>query len=139
MQDLQRRGVRLIIDLRESGTATLREGDQARQLQMQYVNVPLPPFSAPAKDDVSRVLVLLAQRGEVPVFVHCRRGKDRTGTVIACYRMQRDGWDRAQAMAEAERYGMSWTERGMRSFIRHFSPLAPATLPGGSAPVAVQP
>ena len=27
-----------------------------------------------------------------PIFVHCRRGKDRTGTVIACYRIQHDGW-----------------------------------------------
>ena len=62
----------------------MRERDLAQQLHMQYVNVPLPPMSAPPKVDVSRVLALLAGRGDTRVFVHCRRGKDRTGTIVAC-------------------------------------------------------
>jgi protein tyrosine/serine phosphatase len=124
LQELERLGVKLILDLRGSGEATLQERDEARQLGMRYVNVPLPPFSAPTNEQVQRVLVLLTNHGTEPVFVHCRRGKDRTGTIVACYRIQHDGWTNAKALAEAESFGMSWTERGMRSFVLHFSGLA---------------
>jgi protein tyrosine/serine phosphatase len=55
--------------------------------------------------------------------VHCWRGKDRTGTIIACYRIQHDGWSSRQALKEAEQRGLSHAEFGMRSFILKFSPL----------------
>src|ERR1019366_8567503 len=43
-------------------------------------------------NQISRVLGLLAPPAS-PVFMHCRRGADRTGTVIACYRITHDGWN----------------------------------------------
>ncbi|MBV9294436.1 MAG: dual specificity protein phosphatase family protein, partial [Acidobacteriaceae bacterium] len=70
-----------------------------------------------------RVLSLLLQNDSQPVFVHCRRGKDRTGTVVACYRIQHDRWKNEDAFDEAKKYGMSFAERGMRAYILHFSPL----------------
>ena len=63
---------------------------------------------------------VLLRPGDGPVFIHCRRGKDRTGTVIACYRMQHDGWNNAKAQAEANEFGMSHLERGPK---RRFPPL----------------
>lgn len=95
---------------------------------MQYVNVPFPPFSAPDKEQVRTVLQLLLNHGTQPLFLHCRRGKDRTGTMVACYRVQHDGWTNAKALAEANEYGMSRAERGMRSFVLHFSPLSGSAL-----------
>jgi tyrosine-protein phosphatase SIW14 len=58
------------------------------------------------------------------IYVHCLRGKDRTGTVVACYRIQHDGWDNERALAEAKGYGMSRLEVAMQSYILHFTPLA---------------
>jgi tyrosine-protein phosphatase SIW14 len=129
MRDLGAMRVVLDIDLRESGTATESERKMAQSLGMQYVNVPFPPLSAPSPEQVKRVLSLLEPDDAGKIFVHCRRGKDRTGTVVACYRIEHDGWDNRRAAQEANGYGMSWAERGMRSFIMHFKPLdiAPTT------------
>lgn len=33
-----------------------------------------------------------------PVFVHCAHGKDRTGTMVALYRMEVDGWSAEEAI-----------------------------------------
>ncbi len=33
-------------------------------------------------------------------YVHCQHGQDRTGLVIACYRVSRDHWDKARAEQE---------------------------------------
>jgi protein tyrosine/serine phosphatase len=113
----------LDVDLRESSSATEQERRIAQSLGMQYVNISLPAFSAPRLDDVKRVLSLLEPDDAGKIFVHCRRGKDRTGTIVACYRVQHDGWNNERAAAEARRYGMSRAERGMHSFILHFRPL----------------
>ncbi len=111
-----------MIDLRESGPATQFEKQQAEKLGMKYTNVPFPPLSAPTPAQVQLVLNMIDQNREQTVFVHCRRGKDRTGTVIACYRVQHDGWNNGKALEEAKSFGMSPLERGMRTFILHFTP-----------------
>lgn len=127
LRELSGHGVKLIIDLREEGSGTASEQRRAEQLGMRYVNIPLPAFSAPPPDRVRAVLRVLTSTN-VPVFLHCRRGKDRTGTAIACYRVQHDGWTNAQALAEAKQYGMSRAERAMRAFVLRFSALPPAAL-----------
>ena len=54
------------------------------------------------------------------MFIHCLHGCDRTGTIIACYRIQHDGWTSEQALREADQYGMSQWEVGMRNYIKDF-------------------
>jgi protein tyrosine/serine phosphatase len=53
-------------------------------------------------------------------------GKDRTGTVIACYRIVHDKWPNARALTEAVDNGLNFTEHGMKTYIKNFQ--APASL-----------
>ena len=105
--------VMLDVDLREPGEGTEAERRIAESLGMHYVNVPMNGFTAPSVDQVKRVLGLMVPDDAGKMFVHCRRGKDRTGTIVACYRVQHDGWDNRKAQQEANTYGMSW-KAGMR-------------------------
>lgn len=130
LEELAAMGVKTVVDLRESSEATGFEKDAAQKLGIKYWNIPFKPMSAPTGEQVQRVLSLLTG-GTDPVFVHCRRGKDRTGTVVACYRIQHDGWNNRKALDEANRYGMSSLERGMRSFIIRFHPQILSSLPDG--------
>jgi protein tyrosine/serine phosphatase len=66
---------------------------------------------------------MLLRNDSGPIFLHCRRGKDRTGTIVACYRIQHDNWDNRRALEEAGHFGMSSLERAMRSYIEHFTPV----------------
>lgn len=129
LAELGSAGVKVLIDLRESGGGTQFEKQQAEKLGMKYTNVPFPPLSAPSPEQIRTVLNIIAQNQSQTVFLHCRRGKDRTGTVVACYRIQHDGWNNVKALEEAREYGMSFAERGMRSFILHFTPSSNAADP----------
>jgi protein tyrosine/serine phosphatase len=121
-QALAKAKVSLVIDLREPSEGTEAERRLVEGLGMQYLDVPLPRLSAPSQDQMKRVLSLLIPDDNGRVFLHCWRGKDRTGTVIACYRIQHDGWTAQRALQEASENGLSRVEHGMRSFILRFQP-----------------
>lgn len=89
---------------------------------MQYVNVPLAGFKAPTPEQVSKLLGILENRTGGPVFVHCRRGADRTGTILALYRIEHDHWGNEKALDEAKTMKMASSERLMRKLIMDYKP-----------------
>lgn len=96
------------------------ESEEARAVGLRYYSVSLPEFSAPEDKEVQQVLDLINAPENQPVFVHCRHGEDRTGTIIACFRITHDVWNAADAKKEAESCGMSWTQIGMKHYIDEF-------------------
>ena len=117
---LKELGVKTVLSLRGKGEQTGAESDEARSLGLRYYNVPLPEFSGPKDKDVQLVLDIINTTDNQPIFVHCRHGEDRTGTIIACYRISHDGWTAAAATEEAAQHGMSWTQVGMKRYIDKF-------------------
>jgi len=122
---LAKLGIKTVIDLRGEKS----EANEVQQVGMHYVRLAWSGYHAPAESQITSVLSLLNDSSAWPVFVHCRRGADRTGTAIACYRISHDHWTNQEALDEAKSFGMSSMEIGMRHFIERFAPsLAPTTL-----------
>jgi protein tyrosine/serine phosphatase len=118
-QTLARMGIKTVLDLRAE-SHTPAEEDLVEAAGMRYINLPMRGMRAPTDEEISRALAIIGDVGNGPIFVHCRRGADRTGTVIACYRIVHDGWQNERALSEAYTFGMSWIERAMRSFVLHY-------------------
>lgn len=143
IQALKALGVKTVIDLRSGKEVSKQEQDAARLGGIVYTNVPLRGLGRPTEEQVARILNLVDTLPS-PVFIHCQHGCDRTGTIVACYRIAREQWTSAEALAEAKRFGMSVFERGMRHYIRAFgrntrvrsafmpSLFSQATSPGGA-------
>lgn len=113
-------GIKTIVNLRREDDRTRAEAAAAQASGLRYFNIPMPGTSKPTDEQISRVLAIINSPANQPVFVHCKRGADRSGTVIACYRILKDGWTASQAKKEAEHYGMYWTEFGMKDYIEDF-------------------
>jgi protein tyrosine/serine phosphatase len=120
IKNLQNLGVKTIIDLRTPHELWKREPEKAADAGMTYTNVPLNGIGRPTDEQVDHILDLI-EASPGPVFVHCEYGCDRTGTIIACYRIRHDRWPLSVAVAEAETYGLSPLERGMRNYIAAFA------------------
>jgi protein tyrosine/serine phosphatase len=80
---LKQMGVKTIINLRQPDAHTQAEEREAHALGLNYYNEPLPGLSRPDDATVARVLNLINDPQLQPVFIHCKRGADRTGTIIA--------------------------------------------------------
>ena len=75
--------------------------------QTQLVDLSLKTWDVDDQDILAflRVATNPAQR---PVIVHCRHGADRTGTMVAAYRMVVQGWSADAALAEMQQGGFGY-------------------------------
>ncbi len=118
--NLKQLGVGLVINLRMPGELWAAEAREASANGIAYTNVPMQKPGWPADEQIRKVLSLI-RNSPAPAFVHCHRGCDRTGTIIACYRIEHDHWSSADALREAKRFGMSWRRFGMKRYVKDFA------------------
>lgn len=128
-------GVKTIINLREADEVAAAEEREAHALGLRYFNVPVSMGGRPSVATVERVLALINAPENQPAFVHCRKGADRTGVVVAAYRITHDRWTAEAAQREADEYGMGWWQRGKKDFIKDYS-RDKAAAPAGEQPSA---
>ncbi|MGA2736279.1 MAG: sulfur transferase domain-containing protein [Bryobacteraceae bacterium] len=130
---LSRLGVKVVLDLRKDDARSVSEQRLVTAAGMRYINVPMTGLTPPTQADTDRLLTLLEDPAAGPIFVHCKRGADRTGAVIAAYRIDHGKWDNARALEEAMTDGMSGWQFQRQEYIRTFHGRAMAVPPIESA------
>ena len=101
--ELQSLGIKTLVSLRVfHGDFSLLEGTS---LKVEAI-----PFRTwhPEDEDVVRFLRIVTDPSKTLVFVHCRRGIDRTGTMVAIYRIAVQGWSREDAIREMTEGGFGY-------------------------------
>jgi tyrosine-protein phosphatase SIW14 len=99
-EKLARMGIDIVIDTGRSK----RDETLIKNLGMTYISLPwYCPFP---KDGVfERFINVTRENPGKKIFVHCRLGDDRTGMMIAAYRMGQQGWTAKEAMQEMHDFG----------------------------------
>lgn len=131
---LKRKGIQTVINLRT--TNGHRERAVVERLDMTYIHIPvsllteligmpLNPWKRLPEAAVDTFLRAVGDPANHPVFVHCHRGKDRTGTMIAFYRIAAWSWDAEGAYREARDKGLSWWFQGVKRQLREFAERRP--------------
>jgi protein tyrosine/serine phosphatase len=120
LQRLAAMGVKTIINLRDDDDRAGAEELEAHALGIRYFNIPMSRAGRPARQHLDEALAIIDAPQNQPVFVHCKRGADRTGALVAVYRITHDGWTGERALEEAERYGMGFWQHGKKDFIKDY-------------------
>ncbi len=103
MEALANLKVRTIVNLRHYHKRTERA--DAKKAGINYIWLPIPSSGEPSKETLEKFLAIVQDPSAQPVFVHCYRGKDRTGAMIAAYRVLVEGWTKQEAFAEMQEFG----------------------------------
>jgi protein tyrosine/serine phosphatase len=117
---LRELGINTIINLRGTSKTTRAEEAEARSLGFNYFNIALPNWGRPQDTRIERILALIAAPENGKVLVHCKEGVDRTGMIVAIYRMTHEGRNGNDALVEAERSGMRRIQFWMRDYVKDY-------------------
>jgi protein tyrosine/serine phosphatase len=96
--------IKTVIDLRETQTDASILG--ASKINAYYV--PMNAAFITNKEIIAALALIKAHEGEGPILVHCQHGADRTGVVMAMYRIIYQGWSKAQAIDEMKNGGYNF-------------------------------
>jgi protein tyrosine phosphatase (PTP) superfamily phosphohydrolase (DUF442 family) len=103
MKQLPALGIRTVINLR----AFHSDRDEAAGTGLKSVRFETKPWHA-EEEDVVGFLKAATDTNNLPVFVHCQRGADRTGLMCAMYRIVVCGWSKPEAIDEMKNGGFDF-------------------------------
>lgn len=121
-ESLAKMGVNIVVDLREGNEGNSEE-KLVTQSGMKFISIPWR-CTNPKDDYFAKFLAVMRDNSDKKVFVHCHVGIDRTGMMIAAYRMSEQGWTADEALREMRSFGFSSFHQamcyGLESYERRF-------------------
>ncbi|MCL2330023.1 MAG: tyrosine-protein phosphatase [Phycisphaerae bacterium] len=76
----------------------------AKEKNIRLERIGLPKNGCGKFEDLERGAAIIANESTHPLLVHCAAGSNRTGAVVAVWRMKYCGWDFDRTFAEVEKY-----------------------------------
>ena len=100
MTELKSMGVKTVLNLRSfhSDNKLVSSGE------LKLARLHMKPWHA-EDEDVVAFLKIASNTNNLPLFVHCQRGADRTGMICAIYRIVYCGWTKETAIQEMKEGG----------------------------------
>jgi protein tyrosine/serine phosphatase len=93
--------IRTLVSLRTNHTDASLVADP-QTVELEHISVQSWHLQ---DEDVVSFLRIATDPARQPVLVHCRRGADRTGVMVAIYRVVVEGWTKADAIDEMTQGG----------------------------------
>jgi len=103
MKELEKLGIKTVVNLRSLHS----DREEMENVDLAYEHIRMTTLD-PDMDDIVRFLNIVTDSNSTPVFVHCRHGADRTGTICAIYRVIIQGWSREDAVEEMTQGGFGF-------------------------------
>ena len=111
-----------MVDLRGNRGPVTRERARVEALGMRFVDIPVGGWSAPSNAQVAEFLKLFRDDPNQKIFVHCYYGADRSGVMVATYRIAEQNWTADQAVAEMYSFGFHYHwYPAMKTYVRKFA------------------
>ena len=105
MKNLKEMGIKTIINLRSFSSDRKLLGDTG----LKYEHIYMKAWH-PEHEEAVRFLRMATDTKRPPILVHCKHGADRTGTMIALYRIAVQGWSKEAAIREMTEGGFGFHE-----------------------------
>lgn len=103
-KNLKAMGIKTVINLRTLHS----DKDKVAGTGLKSMRFEMEPWRGD-EDEVVEFLKAVTDTNNLPAFVHCERGADRTGMMCAMYRIVVCGWTKQQAIDEMKNGGFKFS------------------------------
>ena len=104
---LKEASISTIISLEDKADVVKNERAEAQKRGLTFINRPMSETEAPTPALLQNIVGEIEKYRAGRIYVHCRRGIDRTGYVIAAYRIINEHWSFDRAYDEVMAHGHS--------------------------------
>lgn len=119
--ELKKLGIEIVVDFRTENGEIKNEQGHVESLGMRFVSLPWSSWHDPRRDEIISFFSLLRENPGKKIFVHCEYGADRTGLMIALYRVVTEHWTPDQAVAEMKMFNFhSFLYSHLAKYVRGF-------------------
>lgn len=126
---LKRMGIKTVLNLRRfDRNAIAREGQALSARGIRHIHVPIRYFPR-GDNSIDHAVEVLRDTTLHPVYVHCKHGHDRCGTVVGLYKVRHHGWSADAAYRDMRQYGFNERLGGLRRYYWSAARRAPAARP----------
>jgi tyrosine-protein phosphatase SIW14 len=101
---LQKMGVGIVVNFRDESDEIASEKQLVESLGIKYLGIPWSGGGLPSNAQLAQFLDLMHANPQTKIFVHCKRGADRTGVMVAAYRIALEHAPTATAISEMHQY-----------------------------------
>ena len=112
--ELEKLGIKTVVNLRSLHS----DRSKLKGTNLVYEHIRMEAWD-PEQAEVEQFLNIVTDPARQPVFVHCLHGADRTGTMVAVYRIVVEDWEKEKALEEMTQgpFGFHEMFQGLPEFI----------------------
>lgn len=103
IHQLEKMGIKTVVNLRSSHD----DKDIVPNPKLTYHRIPMRAWN-PTEEEGLAFLSVITDKSRLPAMVHCQHGADRTGVMIALYRVAVEGWSKQEAIDEMLKGGFGF-------------------------------
>jgi tyrosine-protein phosphatase SIW14 len=112
MKQLDSMGFKTIVNLRQIHN----DYNEAKNTRLVLNHIPINTRLINYADVLSAMKIIM--KSEKPVLIHCKHGSDRTGCIVAVYRMVVCNWTKQDAVREFREGGFGYHEKWYPNILR---------------------
>jgi len=98
-RELEKLGVKAVLDVESPADELAAKGTK-----LKLFHVPMNAFGL-RDESVLEAMKILSDPANRPIVIHCQHGADRTGAMMALYRVVVEGWSKDDAIREINAWG----------------------------------
>jgi len=119
---LKELGIKTVLTFDNQPKRVAKEQQFLKEAGIESISIPWSGWDYPDDETIQKIHQIMDLPERQPILVHCKHGQERTGVVVATWRISRQNWNVDQAYQEMKACGFRSFQYGhLKKYIYNFA------------------